>query len=450
MVYGNMSDKCATGVAFTRDPSTGVNKLYGEFLLNAQGEDVVAGIRTLEPIARMKRVLPQSYAEFEKVCRQLEKHYRDMQDMEFTIQQGRLWVLQTRTGKRTAAAVKIAVDMVNECLISRDEALQRLEDRPRQAPAPHFDAAKKTRVIGKGLLASPGAASGKAVFLADEAEAQAGRGEPVILVRIETSPEDIFGMHAAQGVLTARDGMTSHAAVVARGMGKCCVAGCGDIAIDYGKDRFGAAGKMVKKGDWISLDGTSGEVMLGRVPTREAKFSREFATLMQWADRRRKLAVRTNADTPNDAAVARRFGAEGIGLCRTEHMFFEEDRIAAVRQMLLADDEKDARRCWPKLNPCSGAILRASSKPCTACRSRCACSTRRCTSLCRWSWRSSARWRANSGCRWPKSKPRSRRCASSTPCSATAAAAWASPTPRSTGCRWRPFLRRRSRWGSRG
>ena len=353
MVYGNMGNDCATGVAFTRDPSTGQNKLYGEFLINAQGEDVVAGIRTPEPIIKMKRILPKAFAEFEKVCTQLEKHYKDMQDVEFTIQQSRLWMLQTRSGKRTAAAaVKIAVDMAAERLITRKEAIQSVDPSDLdQLLHPTFDASKKTAPVGKGLPASPGAASGKVVFSAEEAEAQAAKGEQVILVRIETSPEDIGGMHAAQGILTARGGMTSHAAVVARGMGKCCVAGCGDVVIDYGKNLFKAGGKTVKRGDWISLDGSSGEVMLGQTPTQAAKFSKEFGTLMKWADATRKLKVRTNADTPHDSDVARRFGAEGIGLCRTEHMFFEGDRILAVREMILAADEKGRKKALAKLKP---------------------------------------------------------------------------------------------------
>ena len=353
MVYGNMGNDCATGVAFTRDPSTGKNQLYGEFLTNAQGEDVVAGIRTPEPVSRLKRKQPKAYKEFEAVCSLLEKHYKDMQDMEFTIQQNKLWMLQTRGGKRTAAAaVKIAVDMVNERLITKNEALLRVDPSDLdQLLHPTFAAGKKSQTIGKGLPASPGAASGTAVFHADEAEALAAKGEKVILVRIETSPEDIGGMHAAQGILTARGGMTSHAAVVARGMGKCCVAGCGTIAIDYKKDQFVAAGKTVKKGDWISLDGSTGEVMLGQVPTQEAKFSKEFDTLMKWADQARKLKVRTNADTPHDSDVARRFGAEGIGLCRTEHMFFEGDRIRAVREMILSEDEKGRRKALGKLKP---------------------------------------------------------------------------------------------------
>jgi pyruvate,orthophosphate dikinase len=353
MVYGNMGNDCATGVAFTRDPSTGKNQLYGEFLTNAQGEDVVAGIRTPEPVSRLKRKQPKAYKEFEAVCSLLEKHYKDMQDMEFTIQQNKLWMLQTRGGKRTAAAaVKIAVDMVTERLITKNEALQRVDPSDLdQLLHPTFAAGKKSQTIGKGLPASPGAASGTAVFHADEAEALAAKGEKVILVRIETSPEDIGGMHAAQGILTARGGMTSHAAVVARGMGKCCVAGCDAIVIDYKKDQFVASGKTVKKGDWISLDGSTGEVMLGQVPTQEAKFSKEFDTLMKWADQARKLKVRTNADTPHDSDVARRFGAEGIGLCRTEHMFFEGDRIRAVREMILSEDEKGRRKALGKLKP---------------------------------------------------------------------------------------------------
>ncbi|MBN98023.1 MAG: pyruvate, phosphate dikinase [Gemmatimonadetes bacterium] len=353
MVYGNMGNDCATGVAFTRNPSTGQKKLYGEYLINAQGEDVVAGIRTPEPVAKLKRKMPLAYDQFTKVCTQLEKHYKDMQDLEFTIQKGRLWMLQTRNGKRTAAAaVKIAVDLVKERLITQTEALQRIKPEDLdQLLHPTFDAASKTEVIGQGLPASPGAASGQVVFHADEAEELAATGAKVILVRLETSPEDIGGMHAAQGILTARGGMTSHAAVVARGMGTCCVAGCGDIAIDYRKDLFSAAGKTIKKGDWLSLDGSSGEVMLGQVPTKEARFSREFATLMGWADRTRKLKVRTNADTPHDSEVARRFGAEGIGLCRTEHMFFEGDRVLAVREMILADDEAGRRRALVKLKP---------------------------------------------------------------------------------------------------
>jgi len=353
MVYGNMGDDCATGVAFTRDPSTGENKLYGEFLINAQGEDVVAGIRTPEPVIKLKKLMPRAYKEFEAVCIRLEKHYKDMQDLEFTIQNGHLWMLQTRSGKRTAAAaVKIAVDMARERLIGQKEALMRVKPADLdQLLHPSFDPTARREVIGEGLPASPGAATGQVVFNAEEAEKQAAKGEKVILVRLETSPEDIGGMHAAQGILTARGGMTSHAAVVARGMGKCCVAGSGALIIDYAKDQFTAGTRTVKKGDWISLDGSSGQVMLGQVPTKETALSKDFNDLMIWADRARRLRVRTNADTPHDADVARRFGAEGIGLCRTEHMFFEGDRIDAVREMILADDEAGRRKTLAKLKP---------------------------------------------------------------------------------------------------
>ncbi len=353
MVYGNMGDDCATGVAFTRDPSTGARKFYGEYLINAQGEDVVAGVRTPEPVAKMKRQLPQAYETLEQIYKKLELHYRDMQDIEFTVQEGELWMLQTRTGKRTAAsALKIAVDMVKEGLITKEEAIARID--PAQLDHllhPTFDPDAPREVLASGLPASPGAAAGKAVFTADEAETLAADGEEVILVRLETSPEDIGGMHAANGILTARGGQTSHAAVVARGMGKCCVAGCGAIAIDYKNDLFTVNGKTVKAGDWISLDGSRGEVMLGRVPTRNPKLSANFATIMKWADEMRKLNVRTNADTPHDSDIARKFGAEGIGLCRTEHMFFEGDRILAVREMILAGDESGRRKALEKLLP---------------------------------------------------------------------------------------------------
>jgi len=353
MVYGNMGDDCATGVAFTRDPATGERKLYGEFLINAQGEDVVAGIRTPRPVIELKGIMPAAFRQFEKVCHKLERHYKDMQDLEFTIQKGELWMLQTRGGKRTAAAaIKIAVDMVREKLITKAEAIGRVKPADLdQLLHPTFDDSARKVTIASGLPASPGAASGVVVFHAEEAEEMAAAGKRVILVRLETSPDDIGGMHAAQGILTARGGMTSHAAVVARGMGKCCVAGCGDLVIDYHKDRFNANGHTVKKGDWISIDGSTGEVMMGEVPTREAGFSREFTRLMGWADQVRRLKVRTNADTPHDAQVARRFGAEGIGLCRTEHMFFEGDRIKAVREMILADDEAGRRKALRKLKP---------------------------------------------------------------------------------------------------
>ena len=353
MVYGNMGDDCATGVAFTRDPSTGENTFYGEFLTNAQGEDVVAGVRTPEPVERLKSRQPEAYQTLEGIYQTLEKHYRDMQDIEFTVQQSKLWMLQTRGGKRTAAAaVKIAVDMVNEGLITRSEAVQRVEpEQLDQLLHPTFDPTVERNVLAKGLPASPGAASGKVVFLAEEAEEAAEQGEQVLLVRLETSPEDIGGMNAAQGILTARGGMTSHAAVVARGMGKCCVAGCGDLVIDYTANQFSVGDTVVKGGDWVSIDGSTGEVMLGQVPTQKPELSGDFATLMSWADGIRTLNVRTNADTPHDSAVAREFGAEGIGLCRTEHMFFEGDRINIVREMILADDEEGRRGALEKLLP---------------------------------------------------------------------------------------------------
>jgi pyruvate,orthophosphate dikinase len=337
MVYGNMGNGSATGVCFTRNPSTGENKFYGEFLLNAQGEDVVAGIRTPEPISDLKKELPGPYKKLVKIRRDLEKHYKDLQDIEFTIQEGTLYMLQTRNGKRTThAAVKIAVDMVKEKLIDKRTAISRIDpNQLDQLLHPTFDPKAKRNVIARGLPASPGAAFGKVVFHADDAERLAAKGEMVILVRIETSPEDVGGMHVSQGILTTRGGMTSHAAVVARGMGTCCVAGCGNIQINYQKEQFTVDGKVIKEGDYISLDGTLGEVMLGKVPTVEPTLSGDFNKLMKWTDEIRRLKVRTNADTPEDAKRARDFGAEGIGLCRTEHMFFGENRIDYVRQMIL-------------------------------------------------------------------------------------------------------------------
>ncbi len=364
MVYGNMGDDCATGVAFTRDPSTGEDYFYGEYLVNAQGEDVVAGIRTPQPINKAKHkpgdlpamedVLPDCYAQLVKIREILEKHYKDMQDIEFTIEKGKLYMLQTRNGKRTAkAAVKIAVDMVKEGLIDDKEGVLRVEpSQLDQLLHPSLDPKAAKTVIAKGLPASPGAACGEVVFSADEAEEASKIGLKVILVRVETSPEDIHGMHAAQGILTARGGMTSHAAVVARGMGKCCVAGCGDIVVNYREQQFTAKGGVViKKGDIITLDGSTGEVILGQVPTVKPELTGDFGQLMQWVDKYRKLKVRTNADTPQDAKVAREFGAEGIGLCRTEHMFFDADRIMAVREMILADDIEGRKRALAKILP---------------------------------------------------------------------------------------------------
>jgi pyruvate,orthophosphate dikinase len=365
MVFGNMGPDCATGVAFTRDPSTGANAFYGEFLVNAQGEDVVAGIRTPQHLTiagkeannsalpAMEEVMPEVLTELHKVRRTLEDHYRDMQDIEFTVQRGKLWMLQTRTGKRTAqAALKIAVSLVEEGVIDREEAIRRVEPGSLdQLLHPMLDPSAKTTVLARGLPASPGAASGKVVFSADEAEAFAARGEAVILVRIETSPEDIHGMHAARGVLTTRGGMTSHAAVVARGMGRPCVAGAGDLRIDYEARTMAARATLVKAGDIITIDGSTGEVMVGEVPTIQPELSGDFATLMGWADAIRRLKVRANAETPIDARAARRFGAEGIGLSRTEHMFFEADRIGAMRRVIMAEDEAGRRAGLADLLP---------------------------------------------------------------------------------------------------
>ena len=353
MVFGNMGDTSGTGVCFTRDPASGENVFYGEFLMNAQGEDVVAGIRTPLPIAELDNYLPRCYRELVEIKGRLERHYRDVQDFEFTIQEGTLYILQTRTGKRTAAAaVKIAVDMVAEKLIGKTEAVCRVE------PAmldhllhPMFDPKAERNVIAKGLAASPGAAAGKVCFTAEEAEHMHERGEPVLLVRHETSPEDIGGMAAARGILTSTGGMTSHAAVVARGMGKTCIAGCGELRINYRNKTVTAGGTTVGEHEWLSIDGTTGEVMLGNVPTVEPTLSGDFATLMKWADGFRTIGVRTNADTPHDAKVARDFGAEGIGLTRTEHMFFEGDRIWAVREMIMAEDEDARRTALAKLMP---------------------------------------------------------------------------------------------------
>jgi len=364
MVFGNMGDDCATGVAFTRDPSTGEDYFYGEYLVNAQGEDVVAGIRTPQPINKAKHkegdlpamedVLPDCYEQLAKIRDILEKHYKDMQDIEFTIEKHKLYMLQTRNGKRTAkAAVKIAVDMVSEGLITEKEAVMRVEpEQLDQLLHPSLDPDAPKTVIAKGLPASPGAACGEVVFSADEAEEAAKIGLKTILVRVETSPEDIHGMHAAQGILTARGGMTSHAAVVARGMGKSCVAGCGDIKVDYANQQFTARdGQVFKKGDVITLDGSTGEVMKGEVPTVQPELTGEFGQLMKWVDNIRRLRVRTNADTPHDSQVARDFGAEGIGLCRTEHMFFEGDRIMAVREMILSSDLEGRKRALAKILP---------------------------------------------------------------------------------------------------
>ena len=357
MVYGNMGNDSGTGVAFTRNPSTGEKKLYGEFLMNAQGEDVVAGIRTPQTIDKMKEINPDAYNQFIKIAETLEKHYRDMQDMEFTIEKGKLFMLQTRNGKRTAAAaLKIAVDLVNEGMATKDEALLKVD--PKQLDAllhPNFEpkALKNAKPVAKGLPASPGAATGKVFFKAEDAvEAYNNGEEKVILVRLETSPEDIEGMHVSQGILTGRGGMTSHAAVVARGMGTCCVAGCSDVKINEGEKYFiDKNGKKYGEGDWISLDGSTGNVYGEQLPTVDPEMTGDFATFMSWADEVRKLKVRTNADTPKDAAVAMKFGAEGIGLCRTEHMFFDPDRIFAFRQMIVSSSVEQRKKALEKILP---------------------------------------------------------------------------------------------------
>ncbi len=408
MVFGNIGDDCATGVAFTRNPSTGANEFYGEYLVNAQGEDVVAGIRTPQhltlagkkannsPLPAMEEVMPQVFAELQKTRAKLEQHYRDMQDIEFTVQQGKLFMLQTRTGKRTApAALKIAVAMAQSGLITKEEAIRRIEPESLdQLLHPTLDPKAAKTVLARGLPASPGAASGAVVFSADVAEARAAKNEAVILVRIETSPEDIHGMHAAKGILTTRGGMTSHAAVVARGMGRPCVAGAGELRVDYKAGTITVREHVVRADETITINGSTGEVMLGQVPTMQPELSGDFATLMQWADEVRSMGVRANADTPLDARTARRFGAEGIGLCRTEHMFFDEDRIIAVREMILADDAEGRRKALAKILPMQRAPTR---------------------------------------------------CTNPIPCSAIAAAASQLPGPRSTRCRRAPFSRRQRR-----
>jgi len=365
MVFGNMGETSATGVAFTRNPSTGEKELYGEFLINAQGEDVVAGIRTPQDITEaariasgsdkpsMEKAMPHAYAELVRIYGILEKHYRDMQDMEFTVEKGKLWMLQTRNGKRTAkAALRIAVELASEGLITQEEAITRVEPAALdQLLHPTIDPKAERKILATGLPASPGAASGEIVFNSDDAEAAKKAGHKVILVRVETSPEDIHGMHAAEGILTTRGGMTSHAAVVARGMGKPCVSGAGSIRVDYAAQTMTVAGQVLKKGDVITIDGSNGQVLLGQVKMLEPELSGEFATLMGWADKVRRMKVRANAETPLDAKTARTFGAEGIGLCRTEHMFFEGQRIVAVREMILSDDETGRRAALAKLLP---------------------------------------------------------------------------------------------------
>ena len=363
MAFGNMGDDCGTGVAFTRNPATGEKKLFGEFLTNAQGEDVVAGVRTPMPISEMAEKFPEAFAQFTKVCQILENHYHDMQDMEFTVENGKLYMLQTRNGKRTApAALKIACDLVDEGMINEKQAVAMIEPRTLDTLLhPQFDAKalKNAQPVGRALAASPGAACGKIVFTAEDAKAWADRGEKVVLVRLETSPEDIEGMMSAQGILTVRGGMTSHAAVVARGMGRCCVSGCTEIKMDEENKTFVLAGKTYHEGDWLSLDGSTGNIYDGQIPTVDAEIAGEFGRIMAWADQYRTLKVRTNADTPRDAKKARSLGAEGIGLCRTEHMFFEEGRIASFREMICSDTVEERETALAKIQPMQQADFEA-------------------------------------------------------------------------------------------
>ena len=363
MAFGNMGDDCGTGVAFTRNPATGEKKLFGEFLTNAQGEDVVAGVRTPMPISEMAEKFPEAFAQFTKVCQILESHYHDMQDMEFTVEAGKLYMLQTRNGKRTApAALKIACDLVDEGMIDEKQAVAMIEPRTLDTLLhPQFDAKalKAAQPVGRALAASPGAACGRIVFTAEDAKAWADRGEKVVLVRLETSPEDIEGMMSAQGILTVRGGMTSHAAVVARGMGRCCVSGCTEIKMDEENKKFVLAGKTYREGDWLSLDGSTGCIYDGIIETRDAEIAGEFSRIMGWADKYRRLHVRTNADTPRDAIRARELGAEGIGLCRTEHMFFEEGRIASFREMICSDTVEEREAALAKILPMQQADFEA-------------------------------------------------------------------------------------------
>ena len=363
MAFGNMGDDCGTGVAFTRNPATGEKKLFGEFLTNAQGEDVVAGVRTPMPISEMAEKFPEAFAQFTKVCQILESHYHDMQDMEFTVEAGKLYMLQTRNGKRTApAALKIACDLVDEGMIDEKQAVAMIEPRTLDTLLhPQFDAKalKAAQPVGRALAASPGAACGRIVFTAEDAKAWADRGEKVVLVRLETSPEDIEGMMSAQGILTVRGGMTSHAAVVARGMGRCCVSGCTEIKMDEENKKFVLAGKTYREGDWLSLDGSTGCIYDGIIETRDAEIAGEFSRIMGWADKYRRLHVRTNADTPRDAIRARDLGAEGIGLCRTEHMFFEEGRIASFREMICSDTVEEREAALAKILPMQQADFEA-------------------------------------------------------------------------------------------
>jgi len=433
MVFGNMGDTSATGVAFTRDPSTGERAYYGEFLINAQGEDVVAGIRTPQYLtkraretagakpASMEEAMPEVYGELAAVFDRLETHYRDMQDIEFTVERAKLWMLQTRSGKRTAkAALKIAVDMANEGLITREEAILRVDPQALdQLLHPTLDPSAPRDVLTKGLPASPGAASGLAVFDSDTAEKRANAGDSVILIRVETSPEDIHGMHAARGILTARGGMTSHAAVVARGMGRPCVSGAGSLSINAREKVMRVGDREVREGDMVTIDGATGEVMAGQVPTVQPELSGDFGTLMVWADEVRRLKVRANAETPLDCRTAREFGAEGVGLCRTEHMFFDSARITAVRQMILAENEAGRRAALEKLLPEQRSdfleIFEVMAGLPVTIR----------TNSCRMKRRSSPKSPPRQAWTWTRSSAARPSCTSSTRCSAIAAAAWA-------------------------
>ena len=439
MVFGNTGNNSGTGVAFTRDPNSGEDEFFGDYLINAQGEDVVAGIRTPEPITQLHAEMPKVYQQLMDIRKNLESHYKEMQDIEFTVQDGTLYMLQTRTGKRTGtAAVRIAVEMVKEGLIDEKTALKRVSpDSLNHLLLPQLDPKAKGAVVAKGIAASPGAACGKVILSAEAAVDfhEKHPSEPILLVRKETSPEDVAGMHLAKGILTATGGKASHAAVVARGWGKPCVVGCDAIAIDEMKGQVNINGQVVKVGDFVTINGTTGEVMIGKVPTVDPTISGHFAELMSWADKARTLKVRTNADTPEDAAKARSFGAEGIGLCRTEHMFFEGQRIVDMRKMILADDEEGRKKASARSRPTRSRTSSASSRRWTACRSPSACSTRPCTSSCLMTTPARARSRGS----WASPSRRSSAGSSSsmrpTRCSGCVAAGCRSSFPRSATCR---------------
>ena len=462
MVFGNMGETSATGVAFTRDPASGEKVFYGEYLINAQGEDVVAGVRTPHPIVDLAKEMPAAHKGLMKVRAILEQHFKDMQDLEFTVEDNRLYILQTRNGKRTGhAAVRIAVDMVDEKLISKKDAVKRIPaDSLAHLLAPIFDrqSARDAKKIGSGLAAGPGAASGHVVFSAEEAVARSEKGEKVVLARVETSPEDLRGMIAAEGILTSRGGVSSHAALVARQMGKVCVCGASGVRIDYQKRTLNANGTTLNQGDYISIDGTAGEVFAGEVTTapseivqvlvdrsldgKKSETYREYEKLMRWVDEFRTLDVRTNADTPEQVKNAIAFGAQGIGLCRTEHMFFEGNRIDAMREMILAGS-KDARARWRSYCPINAMILPESSMRSTDFQRRFAFSIRHCTSFCRTIKSSSSTSRKNSVCRWTRFRGACTNCTSSTPCWGIVAAVWELFTRKFPRCRRAPYSKRR-------